>query len=133
MLDGKIDSGTSREQLRAKARNKQKTQGKEPAAKSKKKLTSALEVIGERPESRSSGDSKNSFKISPRLDGADIEMMHYALGGDLNNIVAFDVPSLNEFAPSVPKKTRNNANTVTPKQKSALRLLGAEVSTPAGL
>lgn len=90
-------------------------------------------MIGERPESRSSGDSKNSFKISPRLDGADIEMMHYALGGDLNNIVAFDVPSLNEFAPSVPKKTRNNANTVTPKQKSALRLLGAEVSTPAGL
>ena len=61
-------------------------------------------MIGERPESRSSANSKNSFKISPRLDGGDVEMMHYALAGDLNN--AFDdkqLSALNDFTPSLPK------------------------------
>ena len=88
----------SLEELRAKARQKQKNalregeREKEFRYKQKKSKT-PLEVIGERPESQSSMRSANSFKISPRLDGADVEMMHYALGGDLNNIQAFDVGS----------------------------------------
>ena len=78
-------------------------------------------MIGERPESRSSNaSSKNSFKISPRLDGADLEMMHYKIAGDLN-FVDDDraISALNDFAPSMPKNL--SAQYSTPTEKSALR------------
>ena len=109
MQDGKVDTGTSLEQLRAKVRNKNKNKALESTSQTKLKLkTSPLEVIGERPESRSDfHSSKSSFKISPRVDGADVEMMHFALGGDLNDFsgdVSLEkLGGINDFAPSLPK------------------------------
>jgi hypothetical protein len=56
-------------------------------------------------------------------------MMHYALGGDLNDVG--ELGAINEFAPSMPKNLAHQYS--TPTEKSALRMLGASVATPSKL